>query len=543
MSEHMSTTQQDSKSTNAEIKPQKPAERSLLTWAFGALPTVLVIVALAGTALWGHHTDWKMPSFADLTGNGAVDKDDWCEEHAVPESICVACNKGCLPSGCSTAGKYGWCDVHGVHDCPFEHPDVAQTVSSPTVTKLDLERAKEALALKDRPKNNSKCKKHLRVIQFANLAAVTKTGVETDDGTAFLSRMMESVFASGEIVYDQNKSAHLSTRAAGAVWQVDKQVGDRVSKGELLALIDAGEVGRVKAEFLQAFAQLDVRSRILEQQRSARGSIPERTIQETEATVREARVRVLSAQQALVNMGLPINVKTLPTGLGEEQLVELLRFLGLPKHLTKELDPQMTTANLLPVRSPLDGIVVERHAVSGEVVSPSDVLFVVADTRTMWLNLNVHFEDAGYVQLGQRVLFMPDGSRMKVEGKVVWISTAADEKTRTIRVRAELPNSEGKLRGQTFGAARIILRDVAETIVVPNEAVHWEGDCNVVFVRDKHFLEEGSPKIFHVRTVRTGAKDDKNTEIIAGVLPGEIVATKGSGILRSELLKNNLGAG
>ena len=54
---------------------------------------------------------------------------------------------------------------------------------------------------------------------------------------------------------------------------------------------------------------------------------------------------------------------------------------------------------------------------------------------------------------------------------------------------------------------------------------------------------QDSPKVFHVRTVRLGAKNEKFTEIIAGVLPGEVVATKGSDVLRAELLKNNLGEG
>ena len=49
--------------------------------------------------------------------------------------------------------------------------------------------------------------------------------------------------------------------------------------------------------------------------------------------------------------------------------------------------------------------------------------------------------------------------------------------------------------------------------------------------------------MFHVRTVRLGAKDDKQTEIVAGLLPGEVVATRGSSLLRAELLKDNLGEG
>ncbi|HEV7223271.1 MAG TPA: efflux transporter periplasmic adaptor subunit, partial [Pirellulales bacterium] len=79
--------------------------------------------------------------------------------------------------------------------------------------------------------------------------------------------------------------------------------------------------------------------------------------------------------------------------------------------------------------------------------------------------------------------------------------------------------------------------------VVPNEAVQFEGDCYVVFVRDKDFLDKDAPKLFHVRNVRLGAKDDRHTEIIAGVAPAELVATAGSGILGAELLKGKLGAG
>ena len=91
--------------------------------------------------------------------------------------------------------------------------------------------------------------------------------------------------------------------------------------------------------------------------------------------------------------------------------------------------------------------------------------------------------------------------------------------------------------------ADAILRDESKAIVIPSEAVHWDGCCNVVFVRDKDYLKDGSPKVFHVRTVRVGAKDGKNTEIIAGVVPGELVVTRGSTALRAELLKNNLGEG
>ena len=101
----------------------------------------------------------------------------------------------------------------------------------------------------------------------------------------------------------------------------------------------------------------------------------------------------------------------------------------------------------------------------------------------------------------------------------------------------------GVLRHETFGKGEIILREAESVSVVPKEAVQWDGSCFVVFVRDKNYFDEDQPKVFHTRTVRPGVTKDDKTEIIVGVLPGEIVATKGSGVLRSQILKNNLGAG
>ena len=106
-----------------------------------------------------------------------------------------------------------------------------------------------------------------------------------------------------------------------------------------------------------------------------------------------------------------------------------------------------------------------------------------------------------------------------------------------------MPNQEGYLLNESFGPAQVILREETDAIVVPKDAVHWEGCCHVVFVRDKDFLSEGSYKVFHTRMVRPGVTNGDFTEMIAGVVPGEVVVPSGSGVLRAELLKGNLGAG
>jgi multidrug efflux pump subunit AcrA (membrane-fusion protein) len=145
--------------------------------------------------------------------------------------------------------------------------------------------------------------------------------------------------------------------------------------------------------------------------------------------------------------------------------------------------------------------------------------------------------------MGQSAKFVPDGQGREHRGNIFWISSDVDPSTRTVRVRAELDNADHSLRNESFGRGQIILRDEADAIVVPTEAVQWDGTGQITFVRDAKFFEDDRPKFFVTRSVRTGVTQDGFVEIIAGVLPGEVVATGGSEVLRAQLLRSNLGAG
>ena len=513
----------------------KAERHSLLGWLGRAVSPLLVFTVLGGLLVGGHHTGWTLPKFSSLAGQMTDAQDDWCSEHGVPESQCVECRPDLMPR----PKAFGWCKKHGVHECPLCHPEVAETKPRPKVSGDDLARAKAALDFAERAENNNTCKLHERRIQFISREAVEKAGVDVRPVST--APMVESITGNGEITYDQTLTARLSARVPGIVFQVYKQVGDPVKQGEILALLDAAEVGKAKSGFLQALVQVRLKSKRLAAMQSAGQSIARRDIQEMEAALSEAHIRLTTAQEAMTNLGLPVDAESLQK-VPQEKLADRLRFLGLPESVTGSLDAKRTTGNLLAVTAPFDGVAVARQVVGGEVVDSSKVLFTVVDVRQMWLTLDLRVEDAKLIALGQEVHFRPDGSK-EAKGKIVWISTEADRKTRTVKVRVSLDNSHGRLRANTFGTGKVVLREESQAIVVPNTAVHWEGCCHVVFVRDKDFFKEGAPKVFHVRTVRPGAKDDKYTEIIAGLLPGEVVATKGSGVLRSQLLRNNLGAG
>jgi cobalt-zinc-cadmium efflux system membrane fusion protein len=499
-----------------------------------------VVAVLGGLAVWGHLTDWTMPKFSSLIGQGVAQVEAWCQQHNVPEAQCIECNKSLLPAG----QDYGWCKEHGIAQCPLEHPDLAQLKTTPVITGAMLERASRALALRPRLENNSRCVLHQRRIQFASAQAVEKVGI--DIAIVQERPIVEAITANGEVGYDQTRLAHLPSRVAGTVWRVEKQIGDKVKTGDILALVDAGEVGRAKGEFLQSISQLRLKQASVERLRPlAEGQVVAvRQFREAEAAYQEAKIRLLSAQQTLVNLGLPARAEDF-ADLDTEEIARRIQFLGLPQELVERLSTGETTSNLFPLRAPLDGVVVERHVVEGEVVDTSIPLFDVADLSRLWMMLHVKQEEAKYLTVGQKVLFRPSyaSDEQEIGGAVAWISTAADDQTRMVKVRVDLTNSDGRLRTSTFGTGRIVLREESQAIVVPSEAVHWDGTCHVVFVRDKNFFQPSAPKFFHVRSVRTGLKEGGLTEIIAGLLPGEVIASKNSVVLEAQLLKSNLGAG
>lgn len=502
---------------------------------FGSVPTLLIVAAIGAAGWWGHNHGWQVPKFSTLTG-GSAPVDDWCKDHSVPESECVECNPDLLPVG----KRAGWCEVHGIPECVLCNPTLAQLRGTPTVSSADLTLAKSALDFTPRPTNIKACLLHTRRIQFANFDAVDKAGLGT--GEVGYGPAVEFLSGPSEVGFDQTRIAHLSSRAPGTVWRVFKHLGDPVAAGELVALVDAAEVGKAKAELLQSLAVQSLRQKTMDRIKAAGGAEAPIRIEEGEASLREAQIRLTAARQALVNLGLPIDAEDLAK-LSAEQLEARLHFLGIPTTVVKNLDARTTTSNLLPIVAPSDGIIVSREVVAGEVVDLTRILFEVVDPRSLWLTVDLKAEDARRVRPGLSVRFQSDAGGAELTGTLAWISPQADPKTRTVKVRADVPNPSGAYRANTFGTGRVILREEPRVLTVPADAVQWEGCCHIVFVRDKDYLKSGSPKVFHVRKVRIGARDEKTVEIAAGLLPGEVYVTRGSGLLLTELKRNDLGEG
>lgn len=364
--------------------------------------------------------------------------------------------------------------------------------------------------------------------------AVDKAGLKSAD--ARRQPVGEYVSANGEVDFDQDRIAHLASRAPGTVWSVEKKVGDPVSQGEVMALVSAADVGKAKADFAAALVQYQVRQKTLERARAASANIPEKQVREAEAMVREAHIRLVADQQVLLNLGFEVRLRDF-LSLSDDEIALKLRVLGLPESVLRRVDVQTLTSNLLPITAPFEGVVTQRDLVVGEPVStlPMQVMhFTVADLRQVWIMLHARLEDAPRLHKGQEVLFRPDGATSEApSGEVAWVSPDVDEKTRTVTVRIEVPNPGGRLRPRAFGTGRILVAQ-RDGIVVPETALQWDGTSHVVFVR----LSETK---FQPRRVEIGVRGDDWVEVRKGIDTGEPLVTAGSHVLKSEMLKDRLG--
>lgn len=515
--------------------PSFPApSRTLLQRLLHAIPNIVVFAGLGAVFAVGQRYEWKLPKLSSLTGAVAPDVADWCSEHLVPESACIECQSGLTPA----VSTFGFCREHGVAECVIHHPELAQVKGEPQLPKYDTA---AAIALLPRPENNSRNTLHTHRIQFASEAAVNKSAIEVD--VVDERPMSDRISANGELIFDPTSVAHLSSRVPGTIAVVFKHLGDDVRAGDLLAVVDAAQVGQAKSQFLHAVVQRQLRQTTLNRLKgiAGDGAIPQRTLTEAEAALQEAEIGMISARQSLSNLGFEVPAETVMSTA--EELADRLRFLGLPEQAVAQLPAGAKTANLIPIWAPLSGVVVAADLVAGEVVDTTTQLITIANPERLWLLLHVRQESARHVVLGQVVKFQTDDLSTEVQGRVTWISPAVDERTRTVQVRVVIENTGRQLRDKTYGTGQIVLREEPQAIVVPKSAVQSTSDAHFVFVRDQRYFEEGAPKFFHVRQVRIGAADENYVELLAGALPGEVVATSGSATLFAHLLRSELGAG
>jgi len=194
-----------------------------------------------------------------------------------------------------------------------------------------------------------------------------------------------------------------------------------------------------------------------------------------------------------------------------------------------ELERTRTPQRTLRVNAPIDGIVVEKMAVQGQMVEAGMKLYRLADLGLVWLQAQVYEQDLAFLKLGQEaevsLSYLPD---RKFRGRITYIYPTVDEKTRTARVRMEFHNPGLFLKPGMFATVQVRAELEPSALLVPDLAVLRSGEKNTVFVA----LDGGK---FEPRTVSLGPRAENNMyQVLSGLKEGERVVTSGQFMFDSE---------
>jgi membrane fusion protein, heavy metal efflux system len=368
------------------------------------------------------------------------------------------------------------------------------------------------------------------VVRLKNDQAAKESGIQLAPLTR--QKVAEEIEANGLIEFSPQHCVRVSSRTRGTLCRIEKQLGDAVMPGDILAIVEAPEIGNLKAELLRSLTQLRLRKAIVARFESVEDAIAEKQLLEARAAEREAHVDLLNAAQLLANHDADVNLKTLER-LSESEAFEVIRYAGIPDSLRAKIAIDGANSSLVAITSPLGGVVIQRNCAAGETIDAGAMLFEVADPRQLVVKMDVRREGASKLAVGQKVNFIVDGHQGVGRAVINWIGVEVNEETRTVEARGKIEEfPEGILKANSFARCRVeaIHRNA---LLVPRSALH---------ASEKNFylFKQNSPTEFEAVRVERGIEQGSLVEVTGDLTEGDIIATEGSHALWSALVLQRL---
>jgi cobalt-zinc-cadmium efflux system membrane fusion protein len=324
----------------------------------------------------------------------------------------------------------------------------------------------------------------------------------------------------GEIRFDERRVTHIAPSTEAMVRAVRVSLGQRVQAGAALVELESVALGEAQSQYLEARGALELARRAAERAESLH---LERIASEKEwlqarSDHETAEIRTRAAREKLVRLGLTAEEVAALPGRGST-----------------------AGRGTLVLRAPAAGVVLEMHAVPGELVRPDQSILTVGDLSDLWLWADLYEDQLGRVVASEEGALRA-GVTVKAfpgevfPGTVDFVGPTMDEKTRTVKVRIAVKNPAGKLRSGMFAAVRLDLPGEEEALALPRSAVLSDEGRSFVFVH-----REG--EFYMRRPVRIGRASLDWIEVTSGLAGGETVVTSGAFLLKSDVLRSKMGAG
>ncbi len=338
-------------------------------------------------------------------------------------------------------------------------------------------------------------------------------GIEVD--TLRAGSATSTISRPATVQFDPDRVAQVGPRIEGKVVRVTKDLGDRVKEGEAVAVLSSVELGKAKSQYLTAQARLKTHRREYKREQSLRADSisSEADLLEARAQFEETQAEFRAAKEALRLYGLS-DTDVAPAGKREMPL----------SHFR--------------VTSPVTGTLQKRDVEIGQTVGSQETPFHVANSSVVWVMIDGYERDIAAIEEGQRVRLttssLPSAS---FRGRVDFISQTLEEETRTLRMRAVMPNPEGVLRDGMYGRAHISTDQTVEQALISTDAVQTIGGSSMVFVPGE---ETGH---FRAVEVRLGQESqDGMVELLSGLQPGDVAVTQGAFNLKATLTSQSRSA-
>jgi len=331
--------------------------------------------------------------------------------------------------------------------------------------------------------------------------------------------MAAQVEVPARVIADEDRTARVSAPAEGRVMTVAVQSGDRVARGQVLVTLLSPQASSVRAEQAKATAEIASREAALAYARSARERA-ERLL-EAKAAARQDIERARADEQ------LAAAALTQAKAEAERVTTAVTQF-------------SVDAAGRMILRSPIAGVVITRDAVPGSVVQAGALLVTITDPSSLWLDLAAPETVAVTLRPGGTVRFttatFPDD---RFEARIRTVGAVLDPQTRTVPIRAVVPNSRRRLLPGMFVNVAVEVSPPTPGVRVPDGAVQMLDERPVVFVAKP---DVAGAVTFERRDVELGAKAEGRTQIVKGVAPGELVVHTGAFAVKSEFARSKMPA-
>jgi membrane fusion protein, heavy metal efflux system len=353
---------------------------------------------------------------------------------------------------------------------------------------------------------------------FVLAPAALFTGGLMQTNTVSRERIQIPLQLTGEVRFDERRVTHVTSPVEGIVRQAAVALGERVKAGQPLVEIESVAVGEAEGVYLEAVAVQRLATRNFERLAALRDKAiaSEKDYLQSQQELEAAQIRTEAALGRLTRLGMsPEDVAALRPAAALGRMV---------------------------LRAPASGTVLTLHAVPGEMTTSDEALATIGNNATVWVWADLYEGDIE--RIAQELRRGALAARIRVKaypevwfpGTVDFMSPLMEESSRTVKLRVEVQNSDGRLLAGMFATVEVFLPGNEAALVVPQAAILADEGRTFLFIH-----HHGD---YYVRRpVTIGREWGDRAEVLRGLSGSEVVVGNGSFLMKSDVLRSKMGAG